>query len=683
MLRTPISHVLAITCVLAVATPAPSQGRLTAESLLTLKRVGEPALSPDGSKLLYTVRTVDIAADKGTTQVVLANLAAAGAAASWTTVVVTSEGSNMHPMWAPDGKSFACISTRSGTPQVWVHALAGGKPVQVTDHPGGVANALWSPDGRKFLFTADVQVDPTTLQRHPDLPKANARIHDDLMVRHWDSWKDGTYSHLFVVDAAGGKALDLMPGERVDTPLKPFGGVEQLAWAPDSRSIVYTARRVADPEASTDSSLWSVPVDGGEHRNLTPDMPGYDQEPLFSPDGRHMAFLSMARGGFEADRVRLMLVDLKDGNRRELGASLDASFGGLTWARDSRSLFATVETLGTTQVFQVGLDGSVRQVTKGRHAVTDLEVAPDGSRLHALVTTMERPAEVAVVDVQTGGITRMTDENGPVFAALELPSVEEEWFEATDGKRIHAWIVKPPQFDPSKRHPFLLYCQGGPQSMIGQGFSFRWNFHLMAARGYVVAAVNRRGLPGFGQQWNDQISGDWGGQAMQDLLAVTDAMQQRPYVDAARSAAVGASFGGYTTYWLMGNAGSRFAAMISHCGVFDLRSMYGSTEELFFVNWDLGGPYWVSPEVARDYERFSPSSFVKNWKTPLLVIHGERDYRVPLEQGLQAFTAAQVQGVPSRLVTFPEEGHWVMRPQNGVLWHREFFGWLDRWCAAK
>lgn len=683
MPRTSIQTLLAVACVLAGAASTLAQGRLTPESLLQLKRVGEPALSPDGSKLLYTVRTVDIAADKGTTQVLLANVAPAADAASRTAMVVTSEGSNMHPMWAPDGKSFACISTRSGTPQIWIHPLQGGKPVQVTDHPGGVANALWSPDGTRFLFTADVQVDPTTLQRHPDLPKANARIHDDLMVRHWDGWKDGTYSHLFVVDAAGGKATDLMPGERVDTPLKPFGGVEQITWAPDSKSIVYTARRVTDPEASTDSSLWSVPVGGGEHRNLTPDLPGYDQEPLFSPDGRHLAFLSMARSGFEADRLRLMLLELKDGTRRELGASLDASFGGLAWARDGKSLFATVETVGTTQVFQVGIDGAVRQVTKGRHAVTDLEVAPDGSRLHALSSTMERPAEVVVVDVATGGITRVTDENGPVFAALELPSVEEEWFEATDGKRVHAWIVKPPQFDPAKRHPFLLYCQGGPQSMIGQGFSSRWNFHLMAARGYVVAAVNRRGLPGFGQQWNDQISRDWGGQAMQDLLAVTDAMQQRPYVDAARSGAVGASFGGYTTYWLMGNAGSRFAAMIAHCGVFDLRSMYGSTEELFFVNWDLGGPYWSSPEVARDYERFSPSSHVKNWKTPLLVIHGERDYRVPLEQGLQAFTAAQVQGVPSRLVTFPEEGHWIMRPQNGVLWHREFFGWLDRWCAAK
>jgi dipeptidyl aminopeptidase/acylaminoacyl peptidase len=287
------------------------------------------------------------------------------------------------------------------------------------------------------------------------------------------------------------------------------------------------------------------------------------------------------------------------------------------------------------------------------------------------------------IDPKTGAITPLTDVNGPAFASLAQPTIDGEWFDATDGKKVHAWIVKPPHFDPAKKYPFLLYCQGGPQSMVGQAFSFRWNFHLMAAKGYVVAAVNRRGLPGFGQAWNDQISRDWGGQAMQDLLSVCDAMQKRPYVDKARSAAVGASFGGYTVYWLMGNAGDRFAAMIAHCGVFNLESMYLATEELFFVNWDLGGPYWSSPETADLYRRFSPHRYVQNWKTPLLVIHGEKDYRVTYDQGLQAFTAAQQQRVPSRLLTFPGAGHWVLRPQDGILWQREFFAWLERWCKAR
>jgi dipeptidyl aminopeptidase/acylaminoacyl peptidase len=311
-----------------------------------------------------------------------------------------------------------------------------------------------------------------------------------------------------------------------------------------------------------------------------------------------------------------------------------------------------------------------------------LQPAPGGNVLYALRTTMERPAEVVKIDVPTGAITALTDQNGAAYKQLELPVIDAEWFAATDGKKIHAWIVKPPGFDPTKKYPFLLYCQGGPQSMVGQGFSFRWNFHLMAAQGYVVAGVNRRGLPGFGQEWTDQISRDWGGQAMQDLLSVCDSMQQRPYVDKARSAAVGASFGGYTVYWLMGNAGDRFACMISHCGVFNLESMYLATEEQFFVDWDLGGPYWASPEIAEDYRRFSPHRYVQNWKTPLLVIHGARDYRVPYDQGLQAFSAAQLQGVPSRLLVFPDEGHWVLKPQNGVLWQREFFAWLDRFCGG-
>ncbi|MDO8348729.1 MAG: S9 family peptidase, partial [Planctomycetota bacterium] len=315
-------------------------------------------------------------------------------------------------------------------------------------------------------------------------------------------------------------------------------------------------------------------------------------------------------------------------------------------------------------------------------ALSGLQVSPDGLLVYALRTTMERPAEVVKIDVLSGAITQLTDLNGQAFAGLQLPTIDAEWFDATDGKKVHAWILKPPGFDPAKKYPFVLYCQGGPQSMIGQAFSFRWNFHLMAAQGYVVAAVNRRGLPGFGQAWTDQISRDWGGQAMQDLLTVSDAMQNRPYVDRDRSAAVGASFGGYSVYWLMGNAGDRFACMIAHCGVFNLESMYLSTEELFFVDWDLGGPFWKSPEVAADYRRFSPHRFVQNWKTPLLVIHGEKDFRVPYDQGLQAFTAAQLQGCKSRLLMFPDEGHWVLQPQNALLWHREFYAWLARHCAA-
>ena len=662
-----------VVAVAAAVLSLPAQKVLTPEALADLRRVGELALSPDGQHLLFTVRTTDLAANRSQARLWYLPLGVPGAKAA---PVVGGDGSA--PVWLPGSGAYAFVTATGIKSQ----PLQEGPVVELAVE-GGADNVLWSPTGPHFAYTQSVLVDPPVTARHPDLPLANARAYDDLMVRHWDRWHDGTYSHLFVRPyTGGGPARDLMAGERVHTPLPPFGGKEQIAWSPDGKELCYTARRVADPEASTDSSLWVVSVEGGEHRCLTEGMRGYAQAPFFSPDGRGIAFGGMQRAGFEADRLRLMLHDRRDGRNVELLPDLDGSPHEVRWTADGKRLFFTLDTEGTTQLYTCTLEQrEAKPVTSGRHALSGLQVAPDGKTVYALRTTMERPAEVVAVDTATGAITALTDLNGDAFAGLELPQIEAEWFEATDGAKVQAWICKPPGFDPEQRYPFVLYCQGGPQSMIGQGFSFRWNFHLMAAQGYVVAAVNRRGLPGFGQDWNDAISRDWGGQAMQDLLTVCDAMQARPYVDKARSAAVGASFGGYTVYWLMGHAGDRFACMIAHCGVFNLESMYLSTEELFFVDWDLGGPFWRSDEVAAAYRRFSPHRYVQDWKTPLLVIHGERDYRVPFEQGLQAFTAAQVQGVPSRLLDFPDEGHWVLKPQNSVLWMREFYGWLDRWCS--
>jgi dipeptidyl aminopeptidase/acylaminoacyl peptidase len=413
-------------------------------------------------------------------------------------------------------------------------------------------------------------------------------------------------------------------------------------------------------------------------------MEGYDTDPVYSPDGNFIAFHSMERAGFESDRNRIMLFDRGSQTIRELTEGLDQTTHNVAWLPDSSGVVFMSEHRGTNQLFRLGLrDSTVTQITRGAFNWGLRDVLPNGAALLVDSQSMLRPLELERLSLEDGSAQRLTHINDGLLGGLELPRVSEQWVRASDGEMIHCWVIYPPDFDPNRKWPVITYCQGGPQGQIGQWFSYRWSFHLMAARGYVVMAPNRRGLPGFGQAWNDQISGDWGGQAMQDILAATDAMMTRPYADTQRMAAVGASFGGYTVYWLMGQHQDRFRCMVSHCGVFNLESMYGSTEELFFPNWDLGGPYWSSADLQEQYDRFSPHRFVGNWRTPLLVIHGEKDFRVPITQGMEAFTAAQVHGIPSRFLYFPEEGHWVLGPQNGVLWHRIFFDWLDRYCQPR
>ncbi|MEM7203598.1 MAG: prolyl oligopeptidase family serine peptidase [Planctomycetota bacterium] len=668
----------AMAAIALFAVPGLAQDRLSPELLWELRRVSGPQPSPDGRHLLYGVRTYDLEANRGTSHLWLQDLQNGERRA------LTSAGSNFNARWSSDGRTIAFLSTRDGAPQIYTIRVDGGEAQQVTDVEGGVSNMAWSPTGTHFSFTAAVKLDQTVHDLHPDLPKAEAKLYDTAMFRHWDEWKDGTYSHLFVVAAEGGEPRDLMAGERFDTPVKPFGGGEQIAWSPDGKELCYTAKKIGVPiewAQSTDNDLYAVSVDGGAARNLTEGMEGYDQEPVYSPDGRWIAFHSMARAGFESDRNRIMLLDRQKGGIRELTTDFDQSTHSATWAPDSESLYFTSDIDGTTQIYRLGLGGGAPMaISAGRFQFAAPSPGPTGQWLYCLRQSTERPFEV--VRLATGGAAgqgeALTDENGGMFAKLELPRVESREFATTDGAKVHAWVVYPPNFDPNKKWPMLLYCQGGPQSQVGQWFSYRWNFHLMAAQGYVVLAPNRRGLPGFGQAWNDQISRDWGGQAMDDLLACTDAMRQESFIDRERVAAIGASFGGYSVYWLMGHdQENRFCAMLAHCGVFNLESMYLSTEELFFVNWDLGGPYW---EVPDDYQRFSPHLFAKEWDTPLFVIHGEKDFRVPVAQGIQAFNLAQVQGVPSRFLYFPEEGHWVLSPQNGVVWHREFFRFLGEWC---
>jgi len=559
----------------------------------------------------------------------------------------------------------------------------------VTRVAGGVQAARVSADGRFVVYSARVKLDPQLHDLHPDLPKADARIIDSLLYRHWNEWADGSYSHLFSAPLDDdGKAVtgsDLMPGLRAHCPMPPTGGREQFAISPNGREVAFAAKLVNRPERSTDSDIYVVPMGGGELKNLTQENQGYDLDPVYSPSGKQLAWLSMEHAGFEADKSRLMLLDLASDERRDLSDGFDASTHDPVFTADGDWIWFNSETQGTVQLYRVKAvledgEGTAPEVmTQGAINWALAGMSPVSNEVVLSRQSMLRPPELVLRGVQWDREDRpLTAANDALMATLDLPQVEEHFVRATDGRRIQSWVVLPPNFDKTKKYPMLLYCQGGPQSQIGQSFSFRWNFHLMAAKGYVVLAVNRRGLPGFGQEWNDAISGDWGGQAMQDLLAACDHMTAQPWIDARRVGAVGASFGGYSVYWLMGNGGDRFRAMIAHCGVFNLESMYGGTEELFFVDWDLGGAYWANEEARARYERFSPHRFVGQWKTPLLVIHGEQDFRVPVGQGMEAFTAAQSRGVPSRFLYFPGECHWVLRPQNAVLWQRVFFDWLQR-----
>jgi dipeptidyl aminopeptidase/acylaminoacyl peptidase len=685
--------------------PAMAQQQLMSPELLwKLGRLGESIVSPDGKTLAWTVRTYVLAENSGTSALVLSDADggnARNALVGWKQLADLHWGKFADQQVIfftgvkPKSDEPAAGDSAEGnpldeSPQIYRLDPASGETTRITNVDDGVSNVKFAPNGHHAAFTIDVKLDQTVNDLYADLPKADARIIDSLMYRHWNAWHDYKYSHLHVAaigkDGMAGEAHDLMAGMRVDCPVPPFGGSEQFAWSPDGKQLCYTAKISDHWAESTDSDLYLISVneDGsaaGEAVCITEGRDGYDNNPAWSPDGKYIAFNSMVRPGFEADRNRIMLYQCRDGQISELTADLDQNANHFHWLADSSGVIFVSEYRGSDQLFQMDLGAKTpRQISEGWADWDIVDEIPGSNQLLVTRTSMIRPAELHSLSLQDKSDKKLSAINDEIYATLALPSIRERWVETTDGKQMQCWVIYPPGFDESKQYPMLTYCQGGPQGQVSQFFSYRWNFHLMAANGYVIVAPNRRGLPGFGRAWNDEISGDWGGQAMKDILSATDSMLAEPYINKKKVAAVGASFGGYTVYWLMGNHKGRFATMIAHCGVFNLESMYGATEELFFVNWDLGGPYWKSPELQKKYDQFSPHRFVQNWDTPLMVIHGEKDFRVPVTQGMEAFTAAQTRGIESRFLYFPDEGHWVMSPQNGVLWHRLFFDWLDRFC---
>lgn len=658
-----------------------AQDLLKPETLWMFGRVSEPKVSPNGKQIVYNVTRYNVVENKGNNDLYIVDVEG-----KETKQLTNTPFSESNARWRPDGKKIGFLSTESGSSQLWEMNADGTEKKQISNFEGGIYNFNYSPTMKHIYFSQEVEIDLTLKKRYPDLPKANALMYDELMMRHWNQWEDGSYSHIMFCsydNGVLGKATDIMPNERYDAPTMPFGGEEQMNWSVDGKTIAYTCKKVSGTEyaKSTNTEIYLYNIETGKTVNISQPNKGYDVEPRFSPDGKHIAWLSMERAGFEADKNRIFVMDLSTKNITDITKAYDFSADNILWSKDSKTIYFTACVDAVHQLYSYNLlakKDQLRKITNGMSDLGSIDLSFDGKSTNIIATrvNMSNPTEIYKIELLKGNSYKLTKTNDDELSKLDLGKVEKRMVETTDGKEMLVWVIYPPNFDKHKKYPSLLVCQGGPQSTVSQGFSYRWNFQLMAAQGYVVIAPNRRGLPSFGQEWNDQISGDWGGQAMRDLLSAVDDVSKEEYIDKDRRAAVGASYGGYSVYWLAGHHQNRFKSFIAHCGVFNLESMYGATEEIFFVNHDLEGPYWNTP-TPKSYVQFSPHKFVKNWNTPILVIHNEKDFRVPLGEGLQAYSAAQLQGIKSRFLYFSDEGHWVTKPQNSLLWQREFFRWLD------
>ncbi|MFV0267192.1 MAG: prolyl oligopeptidase family serine peptidase [Draconibacterium sp.] len=659
-------------------TPVLQSDKMTPEVLWSFGRLGGAQVSPDGKTVLYTVTYYNIDENKSYRDVYTVPVSGGEA-----TNITNSVGNESNVVWRPDGKKIGYLSGASGSVQMWEMNPDGSSAKQISDIEGGIFGFQYSPDQAKIYYLKSVKLDPSVQDLFPDLPKANARIENDIMYRHWDTWHDYTYQHIFVADYSGKirEGKDIMEGERFDAPMKPFGGTEQVVWSTDSKTIAYTCKKKVGKEyaLSTNSDIYLYNTETGKTINFTSGMMGYDQNPVFSPDGKYMAWESMERDGYEADKVRLFVADLETGEKKDYSEHFDQNAAGLNWSADSKSIYFISDIHATEEIHRLDLaDGSIARLTNGVHDYHS--ATPVGDKLLAEKVSMSQPAELYLVDPVTGKDEALTTVNKGILDQLTMGKVEKRWMETTDGKQMAVWVIYPPHFDPAKKYPTLLYNQGGPQGTVSQFWSYRWNFQMMAANDYIIVAPNRRGLPGFGQEWNEQISKDYGGQNIEDLLTAIDVMAQEPYVDKAHLGAVGASYGGFSVMYLAGHHEGRFKAFIAHDGIFNFEHMYTSTEEMWFVNWDYGGAYWDKTNAAaqRSYS-FSPHKYVQNWDTPILIVQGEKDYRVPAEQGMAAFNAAVLHGVPAQMLYLPEENHWVLQPQNGILWQRVFFNWLDKY----
>ena len=659
-------------------------GRMTPEALWAMGRIGGTSVSPDGKQIAYTVSYYSVKDNASHTVIYVMN-----ADGSNNRLLTTSAASESEPAWIKGGTKIAFLTAQSGSNQLWEMNPDGTGRKQLSEYQGDIEGFKFSPDESKVLFIAQVKYGERTSDLYPDLDKASGRVIDDLMYKHWDEWVE-TIPHPFVASFDGnkvGEAADILAGEPYESPMKPFGGIEQLAWSNDSKQIAYTCRKKTGVaySQSTDSDIYLYNIETRQTRNLCKEDAqdknmGYDTNPKFSPDGTCIAWQSMERDGYESDRNRLCVMNLSNGEKTYVTEAFQSGVDDYCWAPDSKTLYFTGVWHATSMIHSTNLKGEVKQLTEGMYDYASVKMLND-KQLLTMRHSLSEADELFTVDLKKDHkVTRITSENDHIFSQLKKGKVEPRWTKTVDGKDMLSWVVYPVDFDPNKKYPTLLFCEGGPQSPVSQFWSYRWNLQIMAANDYIIIAPNRRGLPGFGMEWLEEISTNYGGHCMDDYLSAIDDISKEPYVDKDRLGCVGASFGGYSVYWLAGHHDKRFKAFIAHDGFFNMEQQYLETEELWFTNWDLGGPYWEknNPAVQRSYAN-SPHLFVDKWDTPILCIHGEKDFRILASQGMAAFNAAKLRGVPAELLIFPDENHWVLKPQNGILWQRTFFRWLDKW----
>ena len=681
---------------------------MTPEALWAMGRIAAAEASPDGKHIVYQVGYYSVKENKG--HQVICVMDSNGKNIRQLT---TQSASETDPAWIDGGKRIAFITGG----QVWVMNADGTGRRQMTHDKAGIDGFKFSPDGKKVILVKQIAFHESIKENPSDLPKASGRLVTDLNYRHWDEYVE-QIPHPYVAnvtDSGIDEGTDILDGEPFECPMKPFGGMEQLAWSTDSKFIAYTCRKKSGVQyaTSTDSDIYLYDVANRTTKNLckpegyvepetdpTKTMKfqkvnapenlknnvGYDQNPKFSADGKYVAWQSMEHDGYESDRNRICVYDLTTGEKKYVTEKFDSNAEDFCWMPDSKSIAFTGVWHGTINLYRTDFQGKVEQLTNDWADYVSVAPANDGNKLIAIRQSMSAPSDIYMVNTAKNAsktkVEQITEENKQILDQLTLGKIQQRWVKTSDGKDMLVWIVLPANFDSTKKYPTLLFCEGGPQSPVSQFWSYRWNMQIMAANGYVVVAPNRRGLPGFGSEWNEEISGDWTGQCMNDYLsAIDDAAENLPFVDKDRLAAVGASFGGFSVYYLAGHHDKRFKCFIAHDGAFNLESMYTDTEEAWFSNWEYDDAYWnkdLTANAKRTYEN-SPHRFVDKWDTPILCIHGEKDYRINANQGFGAFNAARMRGIPAELLIFPDENHWVLKPQNGILWQRTYFNWLDKW----